>query len=415
VEEEYLQLFESNGLHLPPVYDITNSLEYYTSLLDKMKLDGLMSEPDFRKIYLGDEGGGTLKALQRLQSAGHGRSNDAIIEDQRFTKEDQLLNIALAMYVIAYRNPNPGCEWKKGASEYLFGTYYAQFLFEPRSRDFLMNIAKKTATDCADVALPEYPFQDNSDLWLWDGRRQWINMDVFLVFSPDNMPPVIVQRGGTCYIAAASMLVTHLLKRLYPNEPWRVLTFHDVVLQTFVEDDMLRRVCLDKGGQSHETFDLISLNVTAVPMIVNTKSGEDIYDALKEYGPALMEGAFISDDIHATSCGSQQRSFSGEVQADGSSERHAMLIVGARKDRSGVWWFLLQNWWKDAHFIEVDLQRLQSMMIRFNGKPLPIRFYDGEIHLEPYSTTSSNSARLDYAADGGCERVNHGFPYHPRW
>ena len=38
---------------------------------------------------------------------------------------------------------------------------------------------------------------------------------------------------------------------------------------------------------------------------------------------------------------------------------HAMVLVGARKE-GGKHYFLLQNWWKQKQFVEVDVDCLKS-------------------------------------------------------
>lgn len=40
---------------------------------------------------------------------------------------------------------------------------------------------------------------------------------------------------------------------------------------------------------------------------------------------------------------------------------HSMLIVGARKDASGNFYYLLQNWWKGKYFLEVSAEYLESV------------------------------------------------------
>ena len=40
--------------------------------------------------------------------------------------------------------------------------------------------------------------------------------------------------------------------------------------------------------------------------------------------------------------------------------RHAMLLIGARKDKDGEYFFLVQNWWKARPFLELSGRYLAS-------------------------------------------------------
>jgi hypothetical protein len=81
---------------------------------------------------------------------------------------------------------------------------------------------------------------------------------------------------------------------------------------------------------------------------------------LQRYGPALVSEFEVHDDFSDDSVHHHYGSTTGK-----SMGMHAMVMVGARKDATHGWCFLLQNWWKNKQFDEVNetyLQRSRALV-----------------------------------------------------
>lgn len=83
--------------------------------------------------------------------------------------------------------------------------------------------------------------------------------------------------------------------------------------------------------------------------------------------PALVSGfrvfkAFqMSDEVSFV--GSPDKKFEGH---------YAMVLFGVRRTAAGEYFFLLQNWWKDRHFIEVSAEYMHycGAIITFGSKAI---------------------------------------------
>lgn len=81
---------------------------------------------------------------------------------------------------------------------------------------------------------------------------------------------------------------------------------------------------------------------------------DEIPNALKAYGPGLVSGFEVHQDFanfttHHHHNGIHLGSYIGN---------HAMALVGHRS-ANGTQYFLLQNWWKEKQFVEVDASYLK--------------------------------------------------------
>lgn len=90
----------------------------------------------------------------------------------------------------------------------------------------------------------------------------------------------------------------------------------------------------------------------------NEAAGVGVFDSLE--GECRPQYFFLSDsDTSTTEETGSSSSFDGEeldcqeLEQD-STESHAMVLLHARKDENGVYWFLLLNWWPNMALVEVS-------------------------------------------------------------
>lgn len=109
--------------------------------------------------------------------------------------------------------------------------------------------------------------------------------------------------------------------------------------------------------------------------------------------PALVSG-FIID----AKCMASGVSFEGRVNKESKQGLPAMLFIGAQKDPSGKFWFLLQNWWLNRFLIEVDCEYLSS-------SGCSLHFVQNTINEIPGNLSIVKSSNAETRADA-CETVH---------
>jgi hypothetical protein len=125
------------------------------------------------------------------------------------------------------------------------------------------------------------------------------------------------------------------------------------IRKRFDAEALHRHVFDDKGGDSQVYMESLLLTdstlTSSVPM-------EWYGDYLRLYGPALVSRFKVHEDFSSHhSVHHHYGKKSGKYIG-----RHAMVLVGARKDVMHGWCFLLQNWWFNKQFVEVSAEYLQS-------------------------------------------------------
>jgi hypothetical protein len=83
--------------------------------------------------------------------------------------------------------------------------------------------------------------------------------------------------------------------------------------------------------------------------------GGTLRDRLQTLGPGLVSQFRVHGDFAQTR--TWQHDGDVEVEFQG---LHAMVLVGYRKVDNGDYRYLLQNWWAEKPYVEVDLQYLTS-------------------------------------------------------
>lgn len=116
----------------------------------------------------------------------------------------------------------------------------------------------------------------------------------------------------------------------------------------------------DKGGKAIDEFKNLSTYTIKRNDEISASdlSGDVAMSLLKQCGVGLVTGFYVDDDF----CLTDKYSHTGSVTVDPKKKtRHAMVLVGVRKERStGIVWLLLQNWWKEKQFVQVTLEYFQS-------------------------------------------------------
>lgn len=151
--------------------------------------------------------------------------------------------------------------------------------------------------------------------------------------------------GGLCYLHAPLVLQRYLVSLRDPAVGMIDMT---VLLRQHVASAKLAtHLFSDAGGSSAAILKWI-LEPGSSIMITNKPA--QFGDLLKDRGPGLVSHFQVHEDFAAGVSGS----FDGRP-VGGALGLHAMVLIGARVDAvTGKRFFLLQNWWKSAQFVEVS-------------------------------------------------------------
>ena len=125
----------------------------------------------------------------------------------------------------------------------------------------------------------------------------------------------------------------------------------------------------DSGGHSLESLpqltglsesDIITLNSTHLRRY-RASVADEVMRYFDEYGPGLISNLVVTHDLrnnaiarHDGACATAH-----PIDAKRDTERHAMVFVGYRTDAAtGELKLLVQNWWAEKQFLEMDLDYL---------------------------------------------------------
>jgi len=133
---------------------------------------------------------------------------------------------------------------------------------------------------------------------------------------------------------------------------------HGHNLEKFI-DKLLMQTGDDSFVALKELMRLDDLDLESV--IGFQKNGDDMLENLAHY-PALLSHFPVYNSFVG-----EPRILQYLTKTPGETIHgyHAMIIVGARKDPSGEYYYLLQNWWKGKYFVEVSARYLDSVKPAF--------------------------------------------------
>jgi hypothetical protein len=174
-----------------------------------------------------------------------------------------------------------------------------------------------------------------------------------------------VQLSGLCYMHAPVVL-QHYLVAMQRDDHVPMLDM-GLYLRRFMNSDGLTRHIWDnRGGDSKDFLENILLP-DPEPVFFSPAATADLRAAMNLYGPGLVQGF----KVEAAFANSSNWQYLG-ARVGPSTGLHAMVLVGHRKE-GNFDRYLLQNWWKNKPFVEVDAQYLESCgaIIHFVKTPQP--------------------------------------------
>ncbi|CAE7945034.1 unnamed protein product, partial [Symbiodinium sp. KB8] len=192
-----------------------------------------------------------------------------------------------------------------------------------------------------------------------------------------------VQLSGLCYMHAPVVLQAYLVA-MHGTQTGtsKMLDLADYIRKYRTAQELEDHIFRDEGGSSRVFLAQILANASgleefACTSMVNKKVGQANIDViisnLKEFGPALVSGFMVTENF-------LDAKIHQHLGQDNSKEvgLHAMVLVGHRTE-SGQDRFLLQNWWSDKSFIEVDPeylagQRALLVFVQSDQLDIPVQF-----------------------------------------
>ena len=171
----------------------------------------------------------------------------------------------------------------------------------------------------------------------------------------------------------------------------KMLDLADYIRKYRTAQELEDHIFRDEGGSSQAFLAQILANASGLEgfdcrSMVDEVVGQAIVDRivskLKEFGPALVSGFMVTENF-------RDAKIHQHLGQDNSNEvgLHAMVLVGHRKN-GGQDRFLLQNWWSDKSFIEVDAeylagQRASLVFVQCDQPDIPVQFsWNSARHVE---------------------------------
>ena len=178
-----------------------------------------------------------------------------------------------------------------------------------------------------------------------------------------------VQLSSLCYLHAVVLLKWYLVHIHYRNlDKHPMIDIAKYIRNEFSSEELCRHVFWEAGGSSVKMVDrLIRAHDGSEPETYSYGNGHLrsvgcdrwnvfaglISEALRCYGPALVSNFTVTDTFLDLDISSHSGPITEPID---NTRKHAMLLVGVRIDKDDKAWFLLQNWWKEKQFVEVDYQ-----------------------------------------------------------
>ena len=175
----------------------------------------------------------------------------------------------------------------------------------------------------------------------------WTGDDVYIYHLKKRV--TLVQRRlrikGMCYISAPIMLQHYLVAIHQPDVG--MIDMRALILQHFDGEELRKNIFDHDNCSSLELLRKILLPGSNI-----FPCHPDGYEAfLVRFGPGLVSNFSVHADFYAANA----VSFDGEPSGPFIG-RHAMVLLGARRDTKGKRWFLLQNCWTTSQFVEVSAE-----------------------------------------------------------
>jgi hypothetical protein len=162
---------------------------------------------------------------------------------------------------------------------------------------------------------------------------------------------VLVQRAqlsGLCYIHGPDMLQHYLVSM--NSDKAGMIDISKLIHDTFDAKQLEEHIFNDHGGSS----DVMLKYILEPNSVIASTDILNIEERLQEHGPLLVARFQVHVNFHE-----DNGTFIYHGKPEGKTKGlHAMILIGTRKDGNGKRLFLLQNWWKQKQFVEVDEEYL---------------------------------------------------------
>lgn len=195
-------------------------------------------------------------------------------------------------------------------------------------------------------------------------------------------PDSLVQRFHTssfCYMHAPATAFAYNIRLTLGEGDSKptMINLADIIRNHFTAKQLETHVFADEGGSSLKFL----RTLLAAGSLVESTGTERYQEWLQLHGPALVANFevypdFLNQRVH--------KHYGSPPTGSSPRGQHAMVLVGARVDESGRRLFLLQNWWKEKQFVEVDEEYLKRC--------------GAVVH---FITTPQSSVPSNFAADAG--------------
>ena len=183
-----------------------------------------------------------------------------------------------------------------------------------------------------------------------DRVPEWSSPETSYVFQRDDprvsKKDVLCQRAqlsGLCYIHGPDML-QHYLVSINTNTSAPMIDISKLIRKSYNAKQLEDHIFNDKGGSSHTMLK----SILEPGSIISSSKLPLIEQDLKEFGPILVSGFEVFEDFHKAELSSYHGNPVGKFLG-----LHAMIIIGSRTKENKNF-YLLQNWWKQMQFVEVD-------------------------------------------------------------
>jgi hypothetical protein len=175
------------------------------------------------------------------------------------------------------------------------------------------------------------------------------------------------QSSGLCYLNAV-FVFEHYMVAILGGNP--VTTTYDVgkyEAETLKGGKMVKFILTGKICSTQETLQTLcrisedQLNIISLPLKPDKNKimfEEGCETILREVAnqPAILAQVKATHMANST----DQVIFTEPPGPQPLEPRHAMVIVGARKDKKGEYYFLVQSWWENRYFLELSGRYLAS-------------------------------------------------------
>lgn len=194
------------------------------------------------------------------------------------------------------------------------------------------------------------------------------NLPIHLLFHCSRIQPgQAVQCSSNCYIQAGLMLHAYRLM-ICGGTTFKRVTVPEFVRKLYSREAIYERIMRNKGGHATEVYRSLCKDGKGVKY-TNGETPDEAFELIKEHKVGLVNHFRVTEDFEKDG----KFSYEGRANIEHCGS-HAMLCIGMRKDSSGVWWLLLQNWWEEKQFVEVTWDYLHSCFgdLRFYTKPVTL-------------------------------------------